>query len=793
MGKQPTQQDDAAKSGRKIGIGMLISALLIVQGSALALKTWDEYQTRDIATLQVLDRTALAVKERIDGQVETVQAVLQATPTHQGALDRVAKQLPGIDQVTTLSTASNADTSTRLRAAAERILRASDTRTSVLTTASGDIIIPVRRTDGIYLIAIGNGIEWLPAGSGEHLFAFTGDNGLSRGNAALAGFSGNLLPSSAPQVLSAPNQPRAAIACSPLSGAATSICALQTMPLFVQADMISALIYLLLLLAPALGIYGLYSMLTRQSAQIAEALKTEREATHLIELTMEGAQAGFWEARSGTGEIQLSDQLARLIGRDEGGTLHLRDFMDLVYHEDRTMLRAIFERAVTMRALNATFRTNFDGGRTWIELSGREVNDHNEDYVHFAGIALDISERKHTDDQLKKVERRLRSALEGYNGPFAIWDNRKRLLYWNGAYAKTFNLDNDLREGMSYDTVSLAKSPAVRQETPSETEPNTTLVHLNNGHWIKLVERTTPEGGLITVGLDVTETTLSTNQLNRQKQKLKRLVAELERSEGHAAELARKYAEEKERAERAAHSKSAFLANMSHELRTPLNAINGFSEILTSELYGPLGDQRYKGYASDILMSGQHLLDMINDILDMAKIEAGKMSIHVQLIDPVDPVDAAIRMIRRKAEDAGIRLILDAEKDLPEIAADHRAIRQMVLNLVSNSIKFTDKDGRIAVSIKRRDSFIRFAVSDTGIGIPEEDIPRLATPFEQVNGDSDRNYEGTGLGLALTKSFAEMHGGKMNIASQKGRGTTVAFYLPIKAPKQDMASPQAAE
>ena len=223
---------------------------------------------------------------------------------------------------------------------------------------------------------------------------------------------------------------------------------------------------------------------------------------------------------------------------------------------------------------------------------------------------------------------------------------------------------------------------------------------------------------------------------------------------------------------------------MSHELRTPLNAINGFSEILTSELYGPLGDSRYKGYANDILMSGQHLLDMINDILDMAKIEAGKMGIQRQYIDPVDPVDAAVRMIRRKAEDAGIQLILDTEDDLPEINADHRAIRQMVLNLVSNAVKFTDKGGRIAVTIRRRDNVMRFAVTDTGIGIPEEDLPRLAKPFEQVNDNSNRNHEGTGLGLALTKSFAEMHGGKMTIASKVGRGTTVAFYLPVETDPQ---------
>ena len=232
---------------------------------------------------------------------------------------------------------------------------------------------------------------------------------------------------------------------------------------------------------------------------------------------------------------------------------------------------------------------------------------------------------------------------------------------------------------------------------------------------------------------------------------------------------------------------------MSHELRTPLNAINGFSEILAHELYGPLGDTRYKGYAHDILTSGQHLLDMINDILDMAKIEAGKMTINPQPIDPVDPVDAAVRMIRRKAEDKGIEIVLDAQPGLPDLDADHRAIRQMVLNLLSNAIKFTDAGGKITATVEQRGTDIYIGVTDTGIGIPIEDLPRLAKPFEQVSGSRDRNYEGTGLGLALTKSFAEMHGGQLTLSSIEGEGTTVAILLPISGASELVAEDDSRE
>lgn len=765
---------------RKISIGILIIALLLVQGSALGLKAWEEQQTNTRTFLETLQRTSLAAKERIDGKVETILTALNSTPTDGDALSALADTLPDIEIAATLTQAAGAEPGSRLRIAAERVLRDGAESGPLFVSELGDIIILSRQGAGPGTLALAKGETWLPAAAGGYRFALTGLGAISRGNADLTALTDQLSPG-APQIKKADGSPRAGLACSSLTYSTASICALHAKPLIEQTSILQGLIYLLLLIAPALAIYGLYRMLSDQTKQLKSALKTEREATHLIDLTMDGAQAGFWESRSDRNDIQISMQLARLLGQTNGGVITLNDFVRLAHVDDRDGLRTAFERANDVRQINALFRAAHNGGKVWIEISGREVKDHDGNHIHFAGIAANITERKDVADRLKMAERRLRNALEGYNGPFAIWDARKRLLYWNGAFARTFNLESDLREGMGYDTVSIARAAAIRQETPYDTEPNASLLHLVSGRWVKLVERVTPEGGLITVGIDVTETTLSTNELNRQKQKLKRLVAELERSEGHAAELARKYAEEKERAERAAHSKSAFLANMSHELRTPLNAINGFSEILSGELYGPLGDPRYKGYADDILMSGQHLLDMINDILDMAKIEAGKMSIQRQILDPVEPVDAAIRMIRRKAEDAGINLIFDFEDNLPEIGADHRAIRQMVLNLLSNAIKFTDRGGRIGVTLRAQDNFIRVAVTDNGIGIPVDALPRLGRPFEQVADTSDRNYEGTGLGLALTKSFAEMHGGKLTIKSQQGRGTTVAFYLPIDA------------
>ncbi len=755
-----------------------MTILLIAHGCTLALKAWEDRQTSNIGALTSLQRTALAVQERLDSRADKILAAMEFLQASGLTVKQITDRYPEIDIIISLKTARDAEQNSRTRIAAETIFRAGDNAGPLFVTRTGDMVL-ISGEKGKETIAIGTPNSWLPANTGTYYFSLTGPGRIGTGNPKLEAMTTGLQHND-PSILNISGLPRTGVACSSLNTSSVSLCALKPLPLVTSSDLIRSLIYLLLLLAPALAIYGLYRKFSDQTEKVESALRTERDATHLMNLTMEGAQAGFWELRSDTQVITVSDQMARLIGLANGGELDLHRLIDYVFEKDRANVQTAFERAMETRTINVSFRPQHNPRNTWIELSGREVKDHDERYIHFAGIAADVTERKAIDDKLKMAERRLRNAIEGYDGPFAIWDQRKRLLYWNSAYSRCFNLEKELREGMSHATVAIAIAGSIRQDTPSETEPNTSLIALNTGRWFKFVERATPEGGKITVGVDVTESTLGTSQLNRQKDKLKRLVAELERSEGQAAGLAKKYAMEKERAEKAANSKSAFLANMSHELRTPLNAINGFSEILSSELYGPLGDARYKEYASDILISGKHLLDMINDILDMAKIEAGKMSVELQTIDPIDPVDAAVRMMRRHAEDSGVKLILDTEENLPNIDGDHRAIRQMMLNLISNAIKFTDEGGRIAVTIRKRENMLRFAVTDTGIGIPEADLTRLGKPFEQVSDTSNRNYEGTGLGLALTKSFAEMHGGKMSIASKLGRGTMVAIYLPIK-------------
>jgi two-component system, cell cycle sensor histidine kinase DivJ len=230
--------------------------------------------------------------------------------------------------------------------------------------------------------------------------------------------------------------------------------------------------------------------------------------------------------------------------------------------------------------------------------------------------------------------------------------------------------------------------------------------------------------------------------------------------------------------------KSRFLANMSHELRTPLNAIMGFSDIMRERIFGPL-PTKYAEYAELIHDAGAHLLDLINDVLDMSKIEASKYELDLEELDTREPVSAALRLMRLQADDAGVQLRGLLPSEPLEGEADRRALKQIVLNLVSNALKFTPRGGLVTVSLQSLAGALELSVADTGLGIAEGDLERLGRPYEQA-GDAGQQSKGTGLGLSLVRAFAELHGGEMSIESRLGEGTAVTVRLPV------LIEPQAA-
>lgn len=238
-----------------------------------------------------------------------------------------------------------------------------------------------------------------------------------------------------------------------------------------------------------------------------------------------------------------------------------------------------------------------------------------------------------------------------------------------------------------------------------------------------------------------------------------------------------------EEAQSANQAKSRFIANMSHELRTPLNAIIGFSEMITARTFGPIGSEKYSEYAQLIHDSGHHLLNLINDILDLSKIEAGKFQLDIKPVNIHALSAEAIGLVKVAADRAQVRVNAVLDDDLPNLAGDPRALKQILLNLLSNAIKFTPEGGAVAIRAAVDESYYYLQVVDNGIGISQEDLARLGRPFEQADDQRVKSKTGTGLGLALVKSFAALHGGDAEITSREGEGTWVTIILPRQSEK----------
>ncbi len=538
-------------------------------------------------------------------------------------------------------------------------------------------------------------------------------------------------------------------------------------------------------------------LLMAQSRRTRAAQRAFSDTEQRFRLAVEAARCGIWEWDLKTDQVFMSDVTGAILGWGGGGVVESAQVLARVAPDHRARVLQALESARQFGAFDVSFRVPDRNGRTaWIDARGQGLDARGDGFSRIIGVALDVTEERIAQVRAQAAETRLRDAIDSVSEAFVLWDRLGRLLLCNNNFRDFFSIEPKvLKRGASRDSIKRFVQLAIKQELPSPLGKGVREAELNDGRWLQISERRTAEGGLVVTAVDISSIKAQEDARRRNEEALQAAVTNLQRSQDQLEELARKYEEEKIRAEGANQAKSEFLANMSHELRTPLNAINGFSEIMVSELFGPLGDPRYVGYAQDILDSGQHLLALINDILDMAKIEAGKFNLKFDPMRMEEVVEDAARLIRNRAEAAGLDLVLDMS-DLPEVEADYRALKQVLLNLLSNAIKFTPRGGRITVNavteMGHNGERMRVAVRDTGIGISQADMERLAKPFEQIESQLSKTQQGSGLGLALTKSLVEMHGGRLEIRSAPGEGTVVSFALPLRHSEMEAEDSHAA-
>lgn len=428
------------------------------------------------------------------------------------------------------------------------------------------------------------------------------------------------------------------------------------------------------------------------------------------------------------------------------------------------------------------------GHYVWMRARAQVIRT-NSGRVHMIGIAMDVTEQHRLAQRYAEADQRLADAIECTSEAFVLWDKNDRLVMCNAHFQQAYGLpDNVLVPGTERAVVNAAAArPVIERRIVDPGRSNhsqTTEVQLADERWLQINERRTRDGGLVSVGTDITQLKRNQERLRESERRLMATINDLSASrrilEKQKAELSTantNYLAEKERAEAANKAKSEFLANMSHELRTPLNAILGFSEILQDQMFGPLGSARYNEYAKDIHDSGKHLLNVINDILDMSKIEAGHMKLSCEQINLAPLIEECLRFTRIPAAEKNILVEQRISSDI-KLHADRRAMKQIVLNLLSNAVKFTNDGGRISVRTRRVGDAVMLVIADTGIGIPKSAMSKIGQPFEQVQSQYAKSKGGSGLGLAISRSLTALHHGRMRIRSREGIGTVIAIRIP---------------
>ena len=505
-------------------------------------------------------------------------------------------------------------------------------------------------------------------------------------------------------------------------------------------------------------------LLTRRAEQSRAALAVSQE--RLAEAQRIG-NMGSWQWDVRTNELVWSDQVYRIFGVDRTFEPAYQNYLNLVHSEDRESLTRAIGVSLSMRApYQVRHRiVRPDGEVRTLNARGEVVFSPSGEPVKMFGVCQDVTELARLQEEADEGRRRLEHAQRIANVGSWEWEFASGKLTWSQHCYRIVGWDP--ADG----------APTIERFLASVHPDDRALTEAVIGAGVKdgavadFDHRVVWPSGEVRVLHQLGEVRRDANGRPAKMVGTTQDVTELRAARAELVEA-------KLRAEAANHAKSQFVANMSHELRTPLNAIIGFSEILRNDDIA-LSDERRREYAQDIYNSGKHLLAVINDILDISRIEAGKVALVDEALALGELIDTAARMVRPRAEENGVTVTCGGSLGTVQLVADRRLMLQALLNLASNAVKFTERGGRVDIRADVTASGgIAIAVSDTGIGMSAEDVARVGEPFLQIDGRLARKFEGTGLGLVISKRLIELHSGTLNIESELGRGTTMTISLP---------------
>ncbi len=525
--------------------------------------------------------------------------------------------------------------------------------------------------------------------------------------------------------------------------------------------------------------------LGRMYRDLERAGKTRRHREQRLKDFADAGSDWQWEIDAELRFTYFSEGFARSTGLSPEGRLGRTRFDLMPRDADLAVWQSHYDELRARRPFRDFTYAYLDdhGRRRTCKLSGSPFFAADGSFQGYRGVGADVTAQTNSRDRLDAADHRMKEAIESLGDGFAWYDGDDRLVLCNTRLKQIYQAIGDLmvpggayesllRAGVERGVFAIAEGQSEawiaerlgRHRSGSDSHEQL----LSDGRWIRIDERRSGDGGTVGIFTDITALKATQLALERVRGELEHRVDERTGELRHA----------KEEAEQANRSKSDFLAKMSHELRTPLNAILGFSEVIRDQLFGLMEKPIYAEYGRDIHRAGAHLLSLIDDLLDVSKIEAGKIELRDEAFSLTELIPDIVQLIVADAANKNIDLEIAIEPGLGRLRADGRATRQMLLNLLSNAVKFTPPKGRVVVTASADAGAIVVAVEDSGIGIAESDFGKVLAPFGQVESPMTGTGKGTGLGLTIVKSLIELHGGTLRLRSTLGQGTTASLVFP---------------